>query len=68
MKLLADVNAELKTVGRGELKLLPERRDIDGGFVYIDGGMEIDVAQGAHGRSGNRPKCKWPQYCSNNRL
>ena len=42
---LADVNAELKkTVGRGEIKLLPERRDIDGGFVYIDGGMEIDVS------------------------
>ena len=42
---LADVNAELKkTVGRGEVKLLPERRDIDGGFVYIDGGMEIDVS------------------------
>lgn len=42
---LADVNAELKkTVGRGELKLLPERQDIDGGFVYIDGGMEIDVS------------------------
>ena len=31
-------------MGRGELKLLPERRDIDGGFVYIDGGMEIDVS------------------------
>ena len=42
---LADVNAKLKkTVGRGELRLLPERRDIDGGFVYIDGGMEIDVS------------------------
>ena len=45
---LADVNAELKkTAGRGELQLLPERRDIDGGFVYIDGGMEIDVSLGA---------------------
>jgi len=42
---LADVNAELKkTAGRGELKLLPERRDIDGGFVYVDGGMEIDMS------------------------
>jgi V/A-type H+-transporting ATPase subunit E len=45
---LADVNAELqKTVGRGEITLLPERRDIDGGFVYIDGGMEIDVSLNA---------------------
>jgi V/A-type H+-transporting ATPase subunit E len=45
---LADVNAELKkTAGCGELKLLPERRDIDGGFVYIDGGMEIDVSLSA---------------------
>ena len=45
---LADVNAELKkTAGRGELQLLPERRDIDGGFVYIDGGMEIDVSLSA---------------------
>ena len=42
---LADVNAELKkTAGRGELQLLPERRDIDGGFVYVSGGMEIDVS------------------------
>jgi len=45
---LADINAELmKTASRGELQLLPERRDIDGGFVYIDGGMEIDVSLGA---------------------
>jgi V/A-type H+-transporting ATPase subunit E len=44
-KFLADVNAELKkTAGRGELTLLPERREIGGGFVYISGGMEIDVS------------------------
>jgi V/A-type H+-transporting ATPase subunit E len=44
-RFLADANAELKkTAGRGELTLLPERREIGGGFVYIDGGMEIDVS------------------------
>jgi V/A-type H+-transporting ATPase subunit E len=42
---LADVNTALKkTAGRGEITLHPERRDIGGGFVYIDGGMEIDVS------------------------
>lgn len=42
---LAEVNAALKkTAGRGEVMLLPERRNISGGFVYIDGGMEIDVS------------------------
>ena len=42
---LADVNATLKkSVGRGEVTLLSERRDIDGGFVYLNGGMEIDVS------------------------
>jgi len=42
---LADVNTALKkTVGRGEVTLLPERRNIDGGFVYLNGGMEIDVS------------------------
>ena len=32
---------------RTAARFLPERRDIDGGFVYIDGGMEIDVSLGA---------------------
>ncbi len=42
---LADVNAWLKqSAGQGSVKLLPEPRDISGGFVYISGGMEIDVS------------------------
>jgi V/A-type H+-transporting ATPase subunit E len=42
---LADVNAALKkTTGRGELTLLSERRNIADGFVYVNGGMEIDVS------------------------
>ncbi len=42
---LADVNATLnKNTGRGDVTLLPERRDITGGFVYVSGGMEIDVS------------------------
>ncbi len=42
---LADVNAELKKgAGKGEVKLLPERRDIKGGFVFVEGGMEINMS------------------------
>ena len=42
---LADVNAALKkTAGRGDITLLPQPRDISGGFVYVSGGMEIDVS------------------------
>ena len=42
---LADVNAWLKqSAGQGSVTLLPDRRDISGGFVYVNGGMEIDVS------------------------
>ena len=42
---LKDVNAVLKkSAGCGEVTLLSEPRDISGGFVYINGGMEIDVS------------------------
>jgi len=42
---IKDVNAELKkTAGQGAVALLPERRDIRGGFVYIEGGMEINMS------------------------
>lgn len=42
---LADVNGELKkTAGRGGLKFAAEKRGMSGGFVYINGGMEINVS------------------------
>ncbi len=42
---LSDVNAELKRrAGKGDLKFSSEKRDMLGGFVYISGGMEIDVS------------------------
>jgi len=42
---LADVNAELKkTAGKGVVTLLSERRDIKGGFIYVEGGMEINMS------------------------
>ena len=42
---LQDINVALKkTVGKGEITLLPERRDIRGGFVYTEGGMEINMS------------------------
>lgn len=42
---LQDVNAELKkTVGKGNVTLLPERRDIRGGFIFVEGGMEINMS------------------------
>jgi len=42
---LNDVNAELKrAAGQGEVSLLPERRDIRGGFVYVQDGMEINMS------------------------
>ncbi len=41
---LADVNSELKkTLGTGNIKILPEKKDISGGFIFIDGGMEINM-------------------------
>lgn len=43
-EFLADVNAVLKSQGKGTVTFSPERRDIAGGFVYIEGGMEIDVS------------------------
>lgn len=42
---LAGVNSELKSkAGKGSLTFSSEKRDILGGFVYINGGMEIDVS------------------------
>lgn len=44
-KFLADVNGELKsTAGKGALTFAAEKRGISGGFVYISGGMEINVS------------------------
>lgn len=42
---LSDVNSSLKKAsGKGEIKLLPEKRSIRGGFIYVNGGLEIDVS------------------------
>lgn len=42
---LADVNSELKnTAGKGALAFAAEKRDMLGGFVYVSGGMEINVS------------------------
>ncbi len=42
---IADVNAWLKqSAGQGSVTLLSEPRSISGGFVYVSGGMEIDVS------------------------
>ncbi len=42
---LSGVNAELKkTAGKGEVAFSPEKSDIAGGFIYKDGGMEINVS------------------------
>lgn len=42
---LHDVNKALKkSFGTGELELLSEKRDFTGGFVYVDGGLEIDMS------------------------
>lgn len=42
---LAEVNSELKRkTGKGEVKFSPEKLDIAGGFVYSEGGMEINVS------------------------
>lgn len=40
-----DVNKALKAEGgAGEIKLLDEKRDMTGGFVYANGGLEIDMS------------------------
>ena len=42
---IADANAWLKqSAGQASVTLLPEPRNISGGFVYVNGGMEIDVS------------------------
>lgn len=42
---LSSVNSELKSkTGKGGLKFSSEKRDMLGGFVYLSGGMEIDVS------------------------
>lgn len=42
---LDGVNKALKDkVGTGGIQLLPEKRDFKGGFVYVDGGLEIDMS------------------------
>jgi V/A-type H+-transporting ATPase subunit E len=42
---LRDVNKALKNErDTGEVELLNETRDIAGGFVYVDGGLEIDMS------------------------
>ena len=42
---LDDVNKTLKERrGTGEIKLLDEKRDMTGGFVYVNGGLEIDMS------------------------
>lgn len=43
-----DVNEALKkSAGKGEIKLAKEKRDIAGGFIYIAGGLEINMSLGA---------------------
>lgn len=42
---LKDVNRELKkTVGKGNVKMISDGRDIQGGFVYIIDGLEINLS------------------------
>jgi len=42
---LSDVNKALKSEhGTGDVQLLNETRDMSGGFVYVDGGLEIDMS------------------------
>lgn len=42
---LDDVNGELKkTLGQGNIVFLPEKKEISGGFVFVDGGMEINMS------------------------
>jgi len=42
---LRDVNKTLKSAhGAGEVQLLRETKEMTGGFVYVDGGLEIDVS------------------------
>lgn len=44
-KFLEDVNKELNAkVGKGQVKLHDEARDIAGGFVYIREGLEINMS------------------------
>lgn len=42
---LADINSELKkTRGTGNIKILPEKSNLLGGFVFVDGGLEINMS------------------------
>ena len=42
---LDDVNKSLKaSAGKGDITLLSEKRTMRGGFVYVKGGLEIDVS------------------------
>jgi len=42
---LADVNAALKSsVGKGDLRFADETADITGGFIYRNGGLEINLS------------------------
>lgn len=42
---LDDVNKSLKAAcGTGEIKMMDEKRDFQGGFVYTNGGLEIDMS------------------------
>ena len=42
---LADVNKELKkTLGKGNVQFADGKRDIAGGFIFIEGGMEINMS------------------------
>lgn len=44
-KFVDDVNKALKAGGgAGSVRLLAEKRDMAGGFVYADGGLEIDMS------------------------
>lgn len=43
--VLNEINDELrKNTGKGNISLLPEKRGISGGFIYVNGGLEIDVS------------------------
>lgn len=42
---ISEINSTLiKNTGKGNISLLPERREMCGGFVYVNGGMEVDVS------------------------
>ncbi|MFA5674909.1 MAG: V-type ATP synthase subunit E [Christensenellales bacterium] len=44
-KFINDINGALvKRSGKGNISLLPEKHEMSGGFLYVNGGLEVDVS------------------------